>query len=544
MILSNLHKETTYQGIPLSKGIAFGKVCFFNTNESVETVERKISVKQIPIEQERFIDAEKAVISMMVQLHKTIADKIGEAEAAIIDAQMMILQDVKLRSDINDYIKENLVSAEKAVSIVMNRYATKFHALEDVYFRERANDIEDLRQRLLGALGHLVSSFSCNGEHNCANAPERIIVTKELTPSLTFKFSAEDTFGFITQQGGINSHAAILARAMNIPAVSGICELVSNVLCGQEVIINGYTGEIIVSPTEETKKKLLLKIEKQKSDKHEEPIEGFKVMATISTADEVEVAVEHGAEGIGLFRTEYEFLAINRFLEFDEQVSRYTKVVSSFPDSPCYIRMLDIGGDKNADWVKIPKESNPYLGLRGARLLLKRPDLFTPQARALAKASEVTNATIYVMFPMIINLQQFNALKELFIEETKDIKSNIKFGLMFETPVACMQADELLQVADFATIGTNDLTQYLLAVDRNNELVADDYDSFDPTMWGLIKSITNAASKHDKDISLCGDLASDEHFIETIINSGLRCISVYPRKVNHLRKSLKSVNLL
>lgn len=543
--MTYLDRETRYKGVALSKGIAFGKVCFFNTKESTETVERKISTEQIPVEKQRFEDAEQSVISMMAQLFKTIAAKIGEAEAAIIDAQMLILQDEKLKSDIATYIEEHLVSAEKAVSIVMNNYATKFHALEDVYFRERANDIEDLRQRLLGALGHLDSSFSCNGENSCTNAPERIIVTKELTPSLTFKFSSNDTFGFITQQGGINSHAAILARAMNIPAVSGICELVSNVICGQEVIVNGYTGEIIVSPSPATKQKLLsLKKSKALNKGEDAPLKDFRVMGTISTADEVEVAVKHGAEGIGLFRTEYEFIAINRFLDVEEQVSRYEKVISAFPEHPVYFRMIDIGGDKSADWVKIPKESNPYLGLRGARLLLKRPDIFTPQARALAKTSAVTGRPLYVMFPMVINVKQFIELKALFQQETRDIKSNIKFGLMFETPVACMQAEEMFKHADFATIGTNDLTQYLLAVDRNNELVASDYDSFDPVMWGLIENITTAAQKQKKELSLCGDLASDERFVETIIKSGLRCISVYPRKVKYLRKSIKSANLL
>ncbi len=538
------NKETRHQGIALSGGIAFGKVCFANIFENAEVSDRKISPEQIETELERFDNACHAVISMMAELYKRISAKIGKPEAAIINAQMMIVQDPQLHKDINDLIQNGLVSAERAVSVVLNKYAERFHAIEDVYFKERANDIEDIRHRLLAALGHLNSSLSCADGNECDNSNERIIAAKELTPLLTFKLSPNSTFGFITQHGGVNSHAAILARALNIPAVSGINDLMSCLLCGQEVIINGNTGEIIISPSDRTKKALLDDSLLQKEDEeHEPPLANFKVMATISKAEDAEVAASSGAEGVGLYRTEYEFLGYNRILSEKEQLDKYLTVINSFPEAPVYFRMLDIGGDKNARWIDVPPEPNPYLGLRGSRLLLKRPDLFIPQARALARTSGMTGRTVYVMYPMVINASQFIRLKNSFNEAVQGIDCSIKHGLMFETPAASLQADEIMKIADFATVGTNDLTQYLLAVDRNNELVADEYNSEDPVMWSLIEKMAFAASFNNKPLSICGDLASNAQYFPQIVKSGIRCISVYPRKVNELRKELKSFNV-
>jgi len=460
-------KEKIFKGIPVSGGTAVASVCLFDENKH-----------NLPIPSDQKPDPEKEknrlgkarifVENQFDLLIQQVKEQIGKSESEIFVAQKLILLDTSMEKKINKIIETDLVYAEQAISTVFNEYEEKIAKIDDEYLKERASDIGEIKRRLINTLQNVIPSFKCTGHSKCSHGKNRIVIAKELTPSLLLEFKEKNVKGFVTEHGGITSHTAIIARALGIPAVTGIKDIFNAITCGTETLINGKTGEVILWPKKTTVEKITAAEKSHTKDiTIEKPVDGFKVMANISVSEEVSDVKNWNAEGIGLYRTEFEFLSTNAMLNENQQYEKYKQIIESMDGNPVNFRLLDVGGDKNAPFFGIPEEENPHLGYRGSRLLLSRPDLFIPQARAIAKASK--GSTINIMYPMIVNLQQFVELKKAFCESIKDLShGKINHGLMFEVPAACLQADEILKEADFASIGTNDLIQFLFAVDRNN----------------------------------------------------------------------------
>jgi phosphoenolpyruvate-protein phosphotransferase len=379
--------------------------------------------------------------------------------------------------------------------------------------------------------------LQCAGQPHCQKGHVRIVVAEELTPALTLELDAGHTLGFVTERGGKTSHAAILARALGIPAVTGIHGIHEALTCGTEVLINGNTGEVVVWPSAATRQAMqAVQPLPERAPLALPPVAGLQVLANISTAADVAEAQAMLAEGIGLYRTEFEHFAAGRLLTEDEQFAQYAAVLKAMNGRPVTIRLLDIGGDKTAPFFEIPPEPNPYLGFRGGRLLLARPDLLAPQARALARAS--TFGPLRVLYPMIIDLGQFLELKKRFAEAVRGLDaSRVAHGVMFEVPSACLQARELLAVADFASIGSNDLIQYLFAVDRNNERVAYDYSPDRAVFWRLLEDLARAAAAAGKPLSVCGEMAGDPGYCARLIGIGIGTVSVSAKLIPAVRQA-------
>ncbi|HNX68979.1 MAG TPA: phosphoenolpyruvate--protein phosphotransferase [Candidatus Omnitrophota bacterium] len=535
-----INKEARYKGLPLSPGVAFARVCLFNERRHQNLPVRDVSVKEISKEKERVRKAVSLVKDRLEELIASVKDKVGPAEAEIFAAQKMILKDPALEKLIAEHIETRNFNAEKAVISSLDFFESQLAKMDNEYIRERASDIGEVKRRLLDVLANLNPSFQCASESFCQRGKNRIVIAEELTPSLTMELNTDFIRGFVTERGGGASHAAILARALKIPAVSGIPNIHDRMFCGTDVLINGDTGEVVLWPTEKTLSQYPeLKLPPPEVLKAENPISGLKVMANLNRAAKVQEVLDQKAEGIGLYRTEFEFFAAGKILSEEEQLERYIAVLKAMRGKPVYFRMLDIGGDKNADFLKLPTERNPYLGFRGSRFLLGHRNLFRAQARALAKASQY--GRVYVMYPMVIDLDQFLQLKKAFLEETADIPSGeIKHGMMFEVPSACLDAEELFRHVDFGSIGTNDLIQYMFAVDRDNEAVAYDHHPDRKVFWALLRHVAHAARKHRKPLSVCGELAGNPGYARRLVGEGIHTVSVAASMITALRIALKN----
>ncbi len=532
--------ETRFSGIPISNGITFAKVCLFNERRHSNLPIYKVSGEGVEKEKARLRRAVEIAADRLDVLKGEVAQRIGSAEAEIFSAQKMILEDRTLQQRIIQAIEKDHSNVEEAIKLTLDAYELRLSEVDNEYIKERATDIGEIKRRLLDVLGNMNPSLQCSGEEHCQRGRDRIVVAEELTPSMALMLDTQHTAGFITAKGGMTSHAAIIARALGIPAVSGIKDIHSLISCGTEVMVNGETGEVIVWPSEETRSRLTSQRNETGGTSHvEDPVPGLKVMANISLVSEVAVAKEMKAEGIGLYRTEFEFMAAGQILDEEEQVERYSNLVKSMDGRPVHIRLIDVGGDKDLPFLNIPKEENPYLGRRGSRFLLARPDILKTQARALTRASEY--GQINVIYPMIVDLAQFRKLKDLFNQAVLDLPpGQIRHGVMFEVVSACLQAREILGVADFGTIGSNDLIQYLFAVDRNNDLVSGDYDPDRPVFWSLIGEIARAASEFGRPLSVCGELAGDPRYIPKLMELGIKSISVSPRLISEARMAVRT----
>ena len=532
--------ETRFSGIPISSGITTAKVCLFNERRHSNLPIYKVSGEGVEKEKARLRRAVEIAAGRLDVLKGEVAQRIGSAEAEIFSAQKMILEDRTLQQRIIQAIEKDHSNAEEAIKLTLDAYELRLSEVDNEYIKERSTDIGEIKRRLLDVLGNMNPSLQCSGEEHCQRGRVRIVVAEELTPSMTLMLDTQHTAGFITERGGMTSHAAIIARALGIPAVSGIKDIHSLISCGTEVMVNGETGEVIVWPSEETRSRLTSQRNETGGSFHvEDPVPELKVMANISLVSDAAVAKEMKAEGIGLYRTEFEFMAAGHILDEEEQVERYSNLVKSMDGRPVHIRLIDVGGDKDLPFLNIPKEENPYLGRRGSRFLLARPDILKTQARALTRASEY--GRINVIYPMIVDLAQFRKLKDLFNQAVLDLPpGQIQHGVMFEVVSACLQAREILGVADFGTIGSNDLIQYLFAVDRNNDLVSGDYDPDRPVFWSLIGEIARAASEFGRPLSVCGELAGDPRYIPKLMELGIKNISVSPRLISDARMAVRT----
>jgi phosphoenolpyruvate-protein phosphotransferase (PTS system enzyme I) len=529
------NSETRFTGLAISPGVVLARVCLFKQSRHNALPAYEVSGKGIEREKTRIRKAREIVIERLENLKTTVTDRIGPAEAGIFVAQQMMLQDSVLCGEMDEAV-DGGCNAERAITQTLDGYESQLAQLDDEYIKERASDLGELKRRLLDVLCNTSPSFQCSADSKCRRGNDRIVITEELTPSIAMDLETNNLLGFVTERGGPTSHAAILARALGIPAISGITDIPNQVPCGSEVLLNGNTGELVVRPTADTKSGIADQLVASRSIEAVQPVKQFTVMANISISAEAELASQMQAEGIGLYRTEFEFFAAGGTLDENQQYESYRSVAASMEGRPVYFRMLDIGADKPLGDLNLPKEDNPALGYRGARLLLGCPDLMRPQARALARIS--SEFPVHVMYPMISGLHQFRKLKQAFEEMTADINTGqIHHGVMLEVPSACMEAESLLEEVDFASIGSNDLIQYFFAVDRNNSIVAGDHHPDYEVFWRLLENLSSAADLTGTPLSLCGELASDVQYTAKLIASGIRTVSVSARGISDVRRA-------
>jgi phosphotransferase system enzyme I (PtsI) len=526
--------ETLLRGLPLSGGIALGRACLFNERRHNNLSLYRVEGEDAEVEVARLEQALEVVVKRLDTLRDDVAREVGSAEAEIFAAQQMIVMDPSLREQIHEAIRSRGINAEPIVAEVLDSFEDRISRVDDEYIKERATDIGEVKRRILDVLRNLNPTLECQGEDHCQRGKERVVVARELTPTLTIDLETEQTRAFVTERGGPGSHAAILARALGIPAVSGIREVHSRILCGTELLVNGDTGEVIVWPARQTLAELAPVDAVRPVPQPVDPVDGLQVMASISSSSDVAQALRMKAEGIGLYRTEFESLTARRVLSEEEQSERYASVIEAMGGAQVYLRLLDLGGDKAAPFLGLEREENPHLGLRGARLLAARPELLRDQARAIARAS--AHGPVHVMYPMIVDLEQFLALREAFREAVRGIHcGEIKHGVMFEVPSACLQAREILEHAEFGSIGSNDLIQYLFAIDRDNELVASDYSGDRPAFWSLVDSMVRAAEETGRPLSVCGEMASEPRTLVKLVEHGISSVSVSSRLIPGVR---------
>lgn len=529
-------------GSKVSSGIAIGKA-FVIKEEEFNII--KIVVKDELKELERF---NEAVQKGMKELHKI------EKNKDIFESHLMILEDPEFVGSIREKILDEKVNSEYAVQTVIDKLIKIFKEIEDEYIKERISDIKDVGSRILSIL---------KGEsENFINVVEKdsIIIGKDITPSQTAQMKRKKVLGFATEIGGVTSHSAIIGRNLGIPVVVGIKNLLNEVNTGDLIILDGNKGIIIINPDEETLEVYRKEINKIQEEKNELlnyknlttftlDLKRLQVNGSIGNLKEAEDVNKNGGEGIGLFRTEFLYMEKDGLPSEEEQFNKYKEVLKKFKDKPVVIRTLDIGGDKKLSYLPMEEELNPFLGLRAIRLCLNRKDIFKTQLRALLRASIYGN--LQIMFPMICNLNELRKAKKLLDEckvelEEDNIKynKNLLVGIMIEVPSAAIISDILAKEVDFFSIGTNDLMQYTLAVDRTNEKISYLYDFNDLAVLRLIKLVIENAHKAGIPVGMCGEMASREELIPLLIGMGLDEFSVSPSSILKIRKIIRSLNYI
>lgn len=537
----DINKQIKFKGVSISSGRVAGPVCLYSAERHKAVPEYSLTT-QDAIQQEllRYEDVLVQCSNELNRIASDVAETVGQAESEIFLTQKHIMNDPKVVTAIKQMVTEEKKNVEWAISDVMSSYEEKFASLDNQYLRERASDIGEIRRRLLSRLSDRKSGFACHGHENCLHGENRIIVAEELTPDMVVHMNLERVMGFVTEHGGITSHAAIIARSLGIPAVSGIPGIMDYVKCGDSLLIDGDDGEVYFNPEPEVVS-ALVPIEPVQSEVIcvlGSPA-GMSVYANASTLDDVRHAWTVGADGIGLFRTEILYIKSGKLVSEDEQFEYYSKVVNMMQGKPITFRMLDAGGDKPLPFMRIRQEANPYLGWRGSRFLLGNPDIFQTQVRALGKVSRF--AKIKILFPMVVDVAQLTELLDVAKAALTEVQSdlnNIEFGAMFEVPSAFLQATKIFEQVDFGSIGSNDLIQYLFAIDRTNELVSQDYDPEHPVLWELLGSLSNVAQQVRKPLSICGELAGREGMPTRLLDLGIRALSISPRLIPRVRNEM------
>ncbi|MBW7866005.1 MAG: phosphoenolpyruvate--protein phosphotransferase [Candidatus Hydrogenedentes bacterium] len=542
-MISTAVEEKFFRALAVSDGFAYARAEVIRRDGERAVPSYSIAGSAVPAEESRLRAALAAAADNLDELAGRVEKQLGSAHAGIFLAQKMIMMDPVMVGESLEVIREELLNAEAALVRVLDKYESRLLEVDDEYLKERASDIGEVRRRLLEILMRRDAAYR-QAAAECGRplppTEPRIYIAEELTPSETVSLAPGMVAGFITEKGGRASHAAILARALGIPAISGIKGIVNAVSPGDWILLNGRNGEVHVNPLPSTVNLYpALRRGAVARANRVPPVEGFQVMANISTSAEVAAALAADAEGIGLYRTEFEFIAAGRLLSEDEQFDCYAAVAEAFKGRPLNIRLADMGGDKAAQFLSIPREDNPVLGYRGARLLLGQPDLVLCQARAIARTSTIT--PVQVIYPMIADAQQFYTLRGMFRQAIEGMDhGEIRHGVMFEVPSACVCAREMLKVADFGSIGSNDLIQYLFAVDRDNDLVAGDYTPDKAAFWRVLGMIAEASKETGKPVSLCGEMGGQTEYIPKLLEIGANSVSVSPRIISLARLTAKS----
>ena len=534
-------RHLKFKGVSINSGRVAGQVCLYSAERHKAVPEYSLPNEMaINQELERFDEVLVQCSHELNRIASQVAESVGKAEAEIFLTQKHIMNDPKVLASIKHMVQVNRKNVEWAISEVLGGYEETFATLDNQYLRERASDIGEIRRRLLSRLNNKKSGFICQGQSHCLQGDNRIIVSEELTADMIINMNLDKVLGFITEHGGITSHAAIMARSLGIPAISGIHGVMDYVQCGDFMIIDGDSGEVFLNPDQETIATLV----------PVEPVQsevicvlgtpaGMEVLANASTMDDVKHAWTVGADGIGLFRTEILFMKADRLIHEDEQYALYSQAVRGMYGKPVTFRMLDVGGDKPLPFLRMKKEANPYLGWRGARFLLGNPDIFKSQIRALGRVSLEGN--VKILFPMVVDAAQLKELLDVAEQALQEIQydaTRIEFGAMFEVPSSFLQARRILELVDFGSIGSNDLIQYLFAIDRTNELVSQDYDPDHPVLWDMLSLLSESAKSSGKALSMCGELAGREGMPTRLLDIGIRRLSVSPRLIPRVRNEM------
>ena len=531
------------RGIAASKGYAIGKV-FLQEHEEIIISDAKIT--DIGAEKEKM---QKALDDSKAQLEaiKEKAEKeMGAEKAAVFEAHITLLDDPEFTGAMMSEIENNSINGLKAIESVTNTFVTIFESMDNEYMRERAADIKDVSKRIL-------SNFAGKGGEDFAITEDNtVVVAHDLTPSDTAGLDRSKVVGFITNIGGRTSHAAIMARTLEIPAVLGLGDITTSVKTGDMVIVDGLTGDVIINPSEEVLAEYRAKKEKFQAEQEElkklidvktttKSGRRIEVCGNIGKPEDVLGVLANGGDGVGLFRTEFLYMDRDSAPTEDEQFESYKFVLEKMEGKQVVIRTLDIGGDKTLPYLPLPEEMNPFLGYRAIRLCLDRKDIFKVQLRALLRAS--IYGKLAVMFPMISGLEEFEQAKEVVDEckaelraEGKEYSEEIQFGIMVEIPAAAVYADELAKHVDFFSIGTNDLIQYTLAADRMSEKVSYLYNPMHPAVLRLIKMTIDGAHKQGKWVGMCGEMAGDEAAIPTLVEYGLDEFSMSATSILNAKK--------
>ena len=539
-----------YQGKGVYGAVAVGKISLFKKPDAAV---KRIRVVDTGNEKMRLEQAKTLAIEQLQKIYDKALKEVGEANAAIFEIHQMMLDDDDYNDSINNIIDSQSVNAEYAVAVTADNFAEMFSAMDDEYMKARAADVRDISNRLINNLSGSVSFDTDTNE-------KVIICASDLAPSETVALDKNKVLAFVTAHGSSNSHTAILARNMNIPAIIGAGdEFLNEIKDGMEAIVDGYTGEVFVAPDEVTKSKAL---EKQFADEEKKrllqelkgkdnvTIDGKKIniYANIGGVENIGAVLLNDAGGIGLFRSEFLYLENSDYPTEEQQFTAYKKVLESMAGKKVIIRTLDIGADKQVDYFDLKKEENPALGYRAIRICLTRPDIFKTQLRALYRASSFGN--LGIMFPMITSVSELEKIlaicdevKTELNEQGVEFSDKIELGIMIETPAAALISDKLAPMVDFFSVGTNDLTQYTLACDRQNPDIEQFVDTHHEAILRLIEMSAENAHKHGAWIGICGELGADTSLTETFLRMGIDDLSVSPTFVLKVRSAVRSIDL-
>lgn len=533
------------KGKAVYKGVVLGNI------HVLKKQEYHIQKKQIQDTQaalDRVAEAKEKARAQLQALYDKAMAEVGEEGAEIIQIQMFMLDDEDYQEKIEDWINNQHVNAEYAVWETGAEFAEVFATMDDDYMKERALDVRDITKRLVGCL--------CGQDTEEVLSEPSIIVADDLTPSETVVLDKSKILAFVTVHGAANSHTAILARTMNIPALIGVDMDLSALSSGMEAAVDGFAEEFIIQPDEACKKELFALIEEENRKKAllnelkgKETVtqSGKKInlYANIGSTEDLQYVKENDAEGIGLFRSEFLYIGRESLPTEDEQFQMYKKAAEEMDGRKVIIRTLDIGADKQADYLHLDKEDNPALGYRAIRICLTQKDIFKTQLRALYRAAVYGN--ISIMYPMIISTDEVKAIREISAEVKKELADekipykDVEEGIMIETPAAAMISDELAKLVDFFSIGTNDLTQYTLAIDRQNEKLDPFYNPHHKAVLRLIQLVADNAHKEGKWVGICGELGADTDLTETFVTMGIDELSVAPGAVLKIRQIIRQM---
>lgn len=534
------------RGKSVYKGIALGKISVLRKTENVV---KRVKIESVEAELQRVEDAKAQANEQLAKLYDKAVKEVGEASAAIFEVHQMMLEDLDFNEAIENIIRSQEINAEYAVASVGDSFSEMFASMDDEYMKARATDIKDISERL-------VRNLAGNGGNGLDFEEPVIVVADDLTPSETVQMDKEKILAFVTVHGSTNSHTAILARMMNIPALIGVDMNLEELESGTEAVVDGFTGDFIVEPNEDVQREAQRKLEEEQEKrnlllelkgKENVTLSGKKIeiYANIGSASDVGYVLENDAGGIGLFRSEFLYIGRDELPSEEEQFQAYKQVAQNMAGKKVIIRTLDIGADKQADYLNLGKEENPALGYRAIRICLTQPEIFKTQLRAIFRASNY--GQIAIMYPMITSVEEVKKIQKIVQEVKKELYEcdipykDVEEGIMIETPAAVMVSDELAELVDFFSIGTNDLTQYTLAIDRQNEKLDSFYNPHHKAVLKMIQMVVENSHKAGKWTGICGELGADMELTETFVKMGVDELSVAPSMILKLRKIVREM---
>ena len=535
-----------FQGKSVYKGIVMGPVAVLKKNDYQV---KRARIEDPEAEVKRVKEAVEVSKKQLGRLYDKAVREVGEASAAIFEVHQMMLEDEDYLESMENMIRTELVNAEYAAAATGDNFAEMFAAMDDEYMKARSADVKDISERL-------VRNLSGEGDNDLSSMEPSVIVADDLSPSETVQMDKEKILAFVTVHGSTNSHTAILARMMNIPALIGVPMDLNGLKTGMTAVVDGFSGQVIFEPEEdvrkETEKRMQEEAEKQKlleelKGKENITPDGRKIniYANIGSVGDLGYVMENDAGGIGLFRSEFLYLGRNDFPTEEEQFQAYKQAVQTMAGKKVIIRTLDIGADKQVEYFNLGKEENPALGYRAIRICLKQPEIFKAQLRALFRAAVYGNLS--VMYPMITSTEEVENLRTIVAEVEEELKAQeVQYkipeqGIMIETPAAVMISDRLAEMVDFFSIGTNDLTQYTLAIDRQNEQLDDFYNPHHEAVLRMIRMVVENAHKCGKWAGICGELGADLTLTEQFVRMGVDELSVAPSMILKLRKIVREM---